>query len=72
MEIVGLSDEKLTTTITGLEMFRKLPRVSRRLATTSALCCVVFERDEIERGQVLAVPGTRFIPTPRSRARSMS
>ena len=57
VEIVGLSDEKRTTVVTGVEMFRKLLDFARR-ATTLACCCAGVQRTEIERAQVLAKPGS--------------
>ncbi len=66
VEIVGLTDEKRKVVVTGIEMFRKLLTTLKQ-ATTSVLCSVVF-KNEIERGQVLAKPGT-IHPTPSSMAR---
>ena len=57
MEIVGLKEEKLTTTITGLEMFRKSLEFAQAGDNIGALLRGV-DRDQIERGQVLAVPGS--------------
>jgi elongation factor Tu len=57
VEIVGLTDEKRTTVVTGIEMFRKL----LDFATTGDNVGVLLrgvQRDEIERGQVLAKPGS--------------
>ena len=56
MEIVGLKEEKLTTTITGLEMFRKSLEFAQAGDNIGALLRGI-DRDQIERGQVLAVPG---------------
>ena len=39
VEIVGLSDEKRTTVVTGVEMFRKLLDFAEAGATTLACCC---------------------------------
>ena len=55
MEIVGLKEEKLTTTITGLEMFRKSLEFAQAGDNIGALLRGI-DRDQIERGQVLAVP----------------
>ena len=57
MEIVGLKEEKLTTTITGLEMFRKSLEYAQAGDNIGALLRGI-DRDQIERGQVLAVPGS--------------
>ena len=56
-EIVGLSDEKEETTITGLEMFRKTLDEAVAGDNVGALLRGI-QRDEIERGQVVAEPGT--------------
>ena len=56
MEIVGLKEEKMTTTITGLEMFRKSLEFAQAGDNIGALLRGI-DRDQIERGQVLAVPG---------------
>ena len=57
VEIVGLADEKKKTTITGLEMFRKLLDFAEAGDNVGALLRGI-QRTEIERGQVLAKPGT--------------
>ena len=57
IEIVGLSDEKLTTVCTGLEMFRKTLDFCEAGDNVGALLRGI-QRSEIERGQVLAKPGT--------------
>ena len=57
VEIVGLSDEKRETTVTGIEMFRKLLDFAEGGDNIGALLRGV-QRNEIERGQVLAKPGT--------------
>jgi len=57
VEIVGLKDEKSKTTITGLEMFRKSLDFAQAGDNIGALLRGV-QRDEIERGQVLAKPGS--------------
>ena len=57
MEIVGIKEEKLTTTITGLEMFRKSLEFAQAGDNIGALLRGI-DRDQIERGQVLAVPGS--------------
>ena len=56
-EIVGLQDEKLSTTITGVEMFRKLLDQAEAGDNIGALLRGI-QRTEIERGQVLVKPGS--------------
>ena len=56
-EIVGLTDEKKETVITGIEMFRKLLDFANAGDNIGALLRGV-DRKEIERGQVLAKPGS--------------
>ena len=56
-EIVGLKDERMSTTITGVEMFRKLLDQAQAGDNIGALLRGV-QRNEIERGQVLAQPGS--------------
>ena len=57
VEIVGLKDEKAKTTVTGVEMFRKLLDFAEAGDNIGALLRGV-QRNEIERGQVLCKPGT--------------
>ena len=57
VEIVGLSDEKKTTVVTGVEMFHKLLDQADAGDNIGALLRGV-SRDEIERGQVLCKPGS--------------
>jgi len=57
VEIVGLSDETRKVVVTGVEMFRKLLDEAQAGDNIGALLRGV-QRDEIERGQVLAQPGT--------------
>ncbi len=57
VEIVGLTDESRKVVITGLEMFRKQLDDAQAGDNVGALLRGVA-RDEIERGQVLAKPGT--------------
>lgn len=57
VEIVGLSTEKKETTVTGIEMFRKLLDYAEGGDNIGALLRGI-QRSEIERGQVLAKPGT--------------
>ena len=57
VEIVGLTDEKRTTVVTGVEMFRKLPDYAEAGDNIGVLLRGV-QRTEIERCQVLAKPGS--------------
>ena len=57
VEIVGLSDEKKSTVVTGVEMFHKLLDQAEAGDNIGALLRGV-SRDEIERGQVLCKPGS--------------
>jgi elongation factor Tu len=57
VEIVGLAEETRTTTVTGVEMFRKLLDQAEAGDNIGALLRGV-ERKDIERGQVLAKPGS--------------
>ena len=57
VELVGLTDEKRKVVVTGLEMFRKTLDFAETGDNVGALLRGV-QRDEIERGQVLAAPGT--------------
>ncbi|MBE5809093.1 MAG: elongation factor Tu [Clostridiales bacterium] len=57
VEIVGLTEEKRTTVVTGVEMFRKLLDFAEAGDNIGCLLRGV-QRTEIERGQVLAKPGT--------------
>ncbi|MCL5057263.1 MAG: EF-Tu/IF-2/RF-3 family GTPase, partial [Actinobacteria bacterium] len=57
IEIVGLQDKPRKTVVTGVEMFRKL--LDRGEAGDNIGCLLRgVERKEIERGQVLAKPGS--------------
>ena len=57
VEIVGLAEESKKTVVTGIEMFRKLLDYAEAGDNIGALLRGI-SRDEIERGQVLAKPGT--------------
>ena len=57
VEIVGLSDERKSTTVTGVEMFHKLLPQAEAGDNIGALLRGIA-KEEIERGQVLAKPGT--------------
>ena len=57
VEIVGLTDEKRKVVVTGLEMFRKTLDFAEAGDNVGVLLRGV-QRTEIQRGQVLAKPGT--------------
>jgi elongation factor Tu len=57
VEIVGLTDEKRKTVCTGIEMFRKILDFAEAGDNIGALLRGV-QRTEIQRGQVLAKPGS--------------
>ena len=57
VEIVGLQDKPRSTVVTGVEMFRKLLDQAEAGDNIGALLRGV-QRNEIERGQVLAKPGS--------------
>ena len=57
VEIVGLQEEKLTTVVTGLEMFRKTLDFCEAGDNVGALLRGIT-RDQVERGQVLCKPGS--------------
>ena len=57
VEIVGLAEEPKQTVVTGVEMFRKLLDLAEAGDNIGALLRGV-DRKEIERGQVLAKPGS--------------
>ncbi len=57
VEIVGLSKESAKTVVTGVEMFRKTMDQAEAGDNIGVLLRGT-QRDEVERGQVLAKPGT--------------
>ena len=57
VEIVGIHEETKKTVVTGIEMFRKLLDEAQAGDNIGALLRGI-QRTEIERGQVLAKPGT--------------
>ena len=57
IEIVGLSEEKLSTVVTGIEMFRKTLDFAEAGDNIGALLRGIT-RDQVERGQVLCKPGS--------------
>jgi len=57
VEIVGLTDEVRKTVVTSVEMFRKI--LDEGLAGDNVGCLLRgIDKDEVERGQVLAQPGS--------------
>ena len=57
VEIIGLTEERKKTVVTGIEMFRKLLDFAEAGDNVGVLLRGV-QRNEIERGQVLCKPGT--------------
>jgi elongation factor Tu len=57
VEIIGMQDESSKTTVTGVEMFRKLLDYAEAGDNIGALLRGVA-REDIQRGQVLAAPGS--------------
>jgi elongation factor Tu len=57
VEIIGIHPQKQTTTVTGVEMFRKLLEEARAGENVGLLLRGV-KREEVERGQVVIKPGT--------------
>jgi elongation factor Tu len=57
VEILGLTDEPKKTTVTGVEMFRKILDYAEAGDNIGALLRGV-DRNEVERGQVLVAPGS--------------
>ena len=57
VEIVGLTDESKKTVVTGIEMFRKLLDFAEAGDNVGTLLRGI-DKKEIERGQVLAKPGS--------------
>ena len=57
VEIVGIKEETQKTTVTGIEMFRKLLDEAQAGDNIGALLRGI-KREDIERGQVLAKPGS--------------
>ena len=57
VEIVGIKEESMKTTVTGIEMFRKLLDEGQAGDNIGALLRGI-KREEIERGQVLVKPGS--------------
>ncbi|HSI66472.1 MAG TPA: elongation factor Tu, partial [Planococcus sp. (in: firmicutes)] len=57
VDIIGLTEEPKSTTVTGVEMFRKLLDYAEAGDNIGALLRGV-SREDVQRGQVLAKPGT--------------
>ena len=57
VEIIGLTEERKKTTVTGVEMFKKLLDQAEAGDNIGALLRGI-QKNEIERGQVLCKPGT--------------
>ena len=57
VEIVGLSDETRKTVVTGIEMFRK-ELAQAEAGDNAGVLLRGIQRTDIERGQVIAKPGT--------------
>ena len=57
VEIVGIKEETTKTTVTGIEMFRKLLDEGQAGDNIGALLRGI-KREDVERGQVLTAPGT--------------
>ena len=57
VEIVGLSEEKKKTVVTGIEMFRKILDYAEAGDNIGSLLRGI-QRNEVERGQVLCKPGS--------------
>ena len=57
VEIVGLSDERKSTVVTGIEMFHKMMDYAEAGDNIGALLRGI-QKNEIERGQVLCKPGS--------------
>jgi elongation factor Tu len=57
VDIVGIQDKKQTTTVTGVEMFRKILDEGRA-GDNVGLLLRGIKREDVERGQVVIKPGT--------------
>ena len=65
VEIVGIHEKTQSTTVTGIEMFRKLLDEGRAGENVGLLLRGI-KREDVERGQVVVKPGTT---TPHTRVR---
>ena len=66
VEIIGVKEETQKTVVTGIEMFRKLLDEAQAGDNIGALLRGI-NRDEVEKGQVLAKPGTVTLAIALSR-----
>ena len=57
IEIIGMREEKQTTTVTGIEMFRKLLDQAQA-GDNAGVLLRGTKKDDVERGMVLCKPGT--------------
>jgi elongation factor Tu len=57
VEIIGLQEEKMTSTVTGVEMFRKILDEGRA-GENCGLLLRGIEKEQIKRGMVIAAPGS--------------
>ncbi|MEO1571231.1 MAG: elongation factor Tu [Bacteroidota bacterium] len=57
VEIVGMQEEKLTTTVTGIEMFRKLLD-QVQAGDNAGILLRGTKKDEVQRGMVVCKPGS--------------
>jgi len=57
VDIVGLSEEKISSTVTGVEMFRKILDEGRA-GENCGLLLRGIEKEQIKRGMVIAKPGS--------------
>ena len=71
VEIVGIREKSTTTTVTGVEMFRKILDEGRAGENVGLLLRGI-KREDVERGQVVVPSRARSPRTPSSRARSTS
>jgi elongation factor Tu len=70
VDILGIKETKQTTTVTGIEMFRKLLDTAEAGENVGLLLRGI-KREDVERGQVVAKPA-RSPRTPSSRPTSTS
>ena len=57
IEIIGMQEEKMTTTVTGIEMFRKLLEAAQAGDNAGVLLRGIG-KEQVERGMVLSKPGS--------------
>ena len=57
IEIVGMQEQKMTTTVTGIEMFRKLLEAAQAGDNAGVLLRGIG-KEQVERGMVLSKPGS--------------